>query len=255
MNVKVMTYNILYGGVQRESLLLQVIKSANPDVLILQEVAEHKTIHDFSSELGMNLFIAEGGFSQHGIALLSRFPIVNPKSIHPFPPISRTLLSAAVEVSPKSQLQIYGVHLIPHPQFLLELWRAWEVQTILKQVVANNKDFYLIAGGLNAVAPGDNFSTHTMPRLLKLMLWTQGGLVFRWAINRLIVFGFTDCYRLLHPDEDGFTLPPPSPTIRLDYIFVNAGLKERLVNCNVITSPSVVNQASDHYPIMAEFLL
>lgn len=249
-----MTYNILYGGYQREAYILQVITTNDPDIVLLQEAGNQKTIFEFAKALDMHLFIAIGRFSRHPIALLSRFPIVKASSFYPFPPISRTVLSASLEIFPEKHLQIYGTHLVPHPpQFLLELWRVWEIHTILKQARVDNNELCLIAGDFNAVAPGDNFSTFTMPLRLKFMLWAQGGVIFRWAINRLLVSGFTDSYRFLHSNDEGYTLPTFSPTIRLDYIFVNSHLKEKLIKCHVVTSPSVVAQASDHYPIIAEF--
>ena len=38
MTIKVMTYNILNGGIGREQAILDVIRSIQPDIVILQEV-------------------------------------------------------------------------------------------------------------------------------------------------------------------------------------------------------------------------
>jgi endonuclease/exonuclease/phosphatase (EEP) superfamily protein YafD len=46
--------------------------------------------------------------------------------------------------------------------------------------------------------------------------------------------------------EDGFTLPAPDPSIRLDYIFVDPVRQ-------VVTQPRVVRAASDHPPLLVEF--
>ncbi len=111
----------------------------------------------------------------------------------------------------------------------------------------------LIAGDFNAVAPNDRVVVKSMPAILKLMLLLQGGRFFHHAIAATQVAGFADCYRFLHPDRDGFTLPAPSPTIRLDYIFANEALKAYLQKCDVVREPAAVHQASDHYPLVAEF--
>jgi exonuclease III len=83
----------------------------------------------------------------------------------------------------------------------------------------------------------------------------QGGKIFRQLIRQLHASGLTDCYRYLHPIEDGFTIPTPYPKVRLDYIFANAHLLPALQRCDVVIEPSVVRQASDHYPLLAEFEL
>jgi exonuclease III len=113
----------------------------------------------------------------------------------------------------------------------------------------------LIAGDFNAVAPRDRVVTESMPARLKAMLTLQGGRFFHRAIKTILSAGYTDCYRHLHPDEDGFTLPVPTPTIRLDYVFANEGLKASLQKCYVIKNPGATREASDHYPVMAEFAL
>ena len=79
------------------------------------------------------------------------------------------------------------------------------------------------------------------------------GFVPRWVLNRVQAAGFTDCFRALHPDDEGFTLPPPAPNARLDYLFANPVLAPALRSCSVVREPPVVLHASDHYPVVAEF--
>jgi mRNA deadenylase 3'-5' endonuclease subunit Ccr4 len=54
MSFRVMTYNVLDGGVNRESHILEVIETAKPDVVILQEVYTEKLLKFLSESLGMN---------------------------------------------------------------------------------------------------------------------------------------------------------------------------------------------------------
>ena len=74
-----------------------------------------------------------------------------------------------------------------------------------------------------------------------------------FLIRKYLAAGLTDCFRAMYPNDDGFTLPPPKPNSRLDYILVNEALKPHLVNCWVIREPAAILKASDHYPIVAEF--
>ena len=109
---------------------------------------------------------------------------------------------------------------------------------------------------LNAIAPDDRVEwVSAIPRWLKLMLWLQGGRVFHFALSRMIGSGFSDSFRTLHPHRDGFTLPTPEPHARLDYIFINAWLQDRLQTCEVVRDVAAADMASDHYPVLAEFAL
>ena len=60
-----------------------------------------------------------------------------------------------------------------------------------------------------------------------------------------------DGYRLLHPEEKGFTFPTWDPHLRLDYVFVPTPFTDRLSACQVVTETSAVAKASDHFPLLA----
>jgi exonuclease III len=80
-----------------------------------------------------------------------------------------------------------------------------------------------------------------------------GGRLYRWALKPLLAAGYRDCFRTLHPDKAGFTLPAGATNSRLDYIFAQGSLKEQLKTCNVWQEPAAAAHASDHYPVMAIF--
>jgi endonuclease/exonuclease/phosphatase family metal-dependent hydrolase len=110
----------------------------------------------------------------------------------------------------------------------------------------------LIAGDFNSIAPGDPVITGNMPGGLRWIIILQGNRVYHFCIETILSAAFIDCFRSLHSDE-GFTLPPPNPNTRLDYIFTNAPMKVHLNKCEVVRTPNSVNLASDHYPVLAEF--
>lgn len=60
MSLRVMTYNILDGGGNRETYILDVIRTVNPDIVILQEVFTEEFLKSLSHSLGMNYFIGSG---------------------------------------------------------------------------------------------------------------------------------------------------------------------------------------------------
>lgn len=252
MSLKVMTYNILDGGENREQYLLQVIQAARPDVVILQEVFSEEFLKSLAHALGMAYYFGTGN-KQRKVALLSRLPISRPKSYHPLFPIWRNFLNTQIEYEPKKFIRIIGVHLMANLWVAGEIWRWWEAMHIIKHIRGYQNEPCLVAGDFNAIAPTDNIEINSMPKWLKLIIFSHGNIVYRFSIQIFLSSGLTDCFRAINSKTDGFTWPPPNPYARLDYIFANARATMYLKNCWVVREPEAVNQASDHYPVMAEF--
>ena len=247
-----MTYNILNGGENREPYISKVIQTAQPHLVILQEVYTEEFLKSLSALLGMNYFIGDGN-KERKVALLSKLPVHSFKSYHPVFPIWRNFIDAEIEYGPAKTIRIIGVHPIANLGIVFEIWRWWEANYIIRHVHNCENTPCLIAGDFNAIAPGETVRIETMPNWLKWLIYLQGNRVYHFSIAKLLSVGFIDCFRALNSDE-GFTLPPPSPNSRLDYIFVNATMKPYLEKCWVVREPQSVNHASDHYPVMAEFI-
>lgn len=82
MSFRVMTYNILDDGVGREPLILEVMRAAQPDIVVLQEVGRLETAKMLAAALHLKLSFA-GGNSRRHLAVLSHFPILECHSYHP----------------------------------------------------------------------------------------------------------------------------------------------------------------------------
>ncbi len=248
-----MTYNISDGGAGRQDLILEVLEQSQADVILLQEIFSESTVHKFSSKLGMAYFVAEGN-SRRNLAIMARYRVVAHNSFHPFP-LRNTLLEVSLEYLPGQELYIFGLHLAPSYHFLAEFWRLWEVKVILQRICGLKPNQFVMAGDFNAVAPNDPIDLESFPVNLKLLLWSQGGVIMRKAITELQVAGIIDSYRLLHPYDTGYTLPALEPHVRLDYIFVNRTLQNAVHACEVVTGPSSTRKASDHLPLLLELKL
>jgi endonuclease/exonuclease/phosphatase family metal-dependent hydrolase len=246
-----MTYNILDGGIGRENHILEVIQAANPDIVLIQEVTDEDVFQSMAHHLNMNYFLGKGN-RERRVALLSQFPIENFTSYQPGFPIWHNITEAIIRVPTGGMLRLIGVHLVANPWIGFEVWRLLELRYIIRYLQQYTNEPCLIAGDLNAVAPGDRIITPSWPMRLKFILWSQGNRVYRFAIRFLVASGFVDCFRLKNRNEDGFTLPPPAPSIRLDYIFVNQRLEKHVKSCWVVCQPEGVTKASDHYPVMVE---
>jgi exodeoxyribonuclease III len=251
MSLRVMTYNILDGGVNREAPIYEVIKEAHPDVVILQEVFTEDFLKSLSGSLGMNYFIGRGN-KERKVALLSRLPVLSFQSYHPIFPIWRNFIDAEIEYEPTRTARIIGVHPMANLGIVFEIWRFCEISYVTRHVRSYSNTPCLVAGDFNAIAPGESVKMETMPKWLKWMIFLQGNRVYHFSISKFLSAGFIDCFRRLNSDE-GFTLPPPNPNSRLDYVFVNATMSLYLKKCWVVREPESVNCASDHYPVMAEF--
>jgi exodeoxyribonuclease III len=251
MSLRVITYNILDGGVNREVHILETIQKAQPDVVILQEVFTEEFLKSLSQSLEMDYFIG-GGNKERKVTLLSKLPVRAFQSHHPLFPIWRNFIDAEIEYEPTKTARIIGIHPMANLGVVFEIWRRWEANYIIRHVCPYQNMPCLIAGDFNAIAPGETVHIETMPNWLKWIIYLQGKRVYHFSIAKFLSAGFTDCFRSLNSDA-GFTLPPPHPNSRLDYIFVNATMRTYLKKCWVIREPDSVNRASDHYPVMAEF--
>ncbi len=252
MTLRVMTYNILDGGIGREDSILEVIRAVNPDLIVIQEVTDVKTLTFLAQTLEMQSFIGKGN-TKRKVALLSRLPVLDFKNYHPIFPIWNNIIEADIQYQSDKSFRLIGVHLIAGPWIGLELWRYLETNYILKHYQQFSQRPFLIAGDFNSVAPNDKVISSRIPGRLKIILWLQGNHVFHYSLQSMLSSGLIDCFRFINPNDEGFTLPPPKPNIRLDYIFINDAMKKYLKNCWVVRKPNPVTKASDHCPVVAEF--
>jgi endonuclease/exonuclease/phosphatase family metal-dependent hydrolase len=249
--LRVITFNIRDGGITRETRIREILLTLQPDLLFIQEVVDPDVILDLAQTLHMTPVLASG-WTKRRVALLTRFPVISQRSHSPFPKLSRDFLEVTVEYRPQQPIRLFAVHLAAQPFALFELWRLMEISAVLRCASTDPSMPCLIAGDFNAVAPDDSVITNSLPFRLKLMLFLQGNRFFRRVISKVMFTGFVDCYRILHADP-GFTLPPPNPTIRFDYLFANPTLRSALRDCFVVRQPASVDDASDHYPVVADF--
>src|ERR671922_1331917 len=106
-----MTYNILDGGQDRENDILEVIRTTNPSVVVIQEVIDEDILRLLAHNLQMKYFIGKGN-RERKVALLSQLPIENFRSHHPLFPIWHNFIEAKVKDSSGEVFRLIGVHLI-----------------------------------------------------------------------------------------------------------------------------------------------
>jgi endonuclease/exonuclease/phosphatase family metal-dependent hydrolase len=253
VKVRLLTYNILKGGQEREAQIVEVIRSVAPDVVVVQEVLEATRFRQIATALGMSPYLAQSqGRLPLRVGLLSRLPVLDFRTLRLWP-VWPGCLQATVQLANGHSLTVFGLHLAAYYPWFLEWWRAYQIRTLLRYIRRTAPGLHLLTGDFNTIAPEDRASLARAPLWVRAQTWFQLGYVPRWALGPLLGAGYVDCFRELHPKEDGFTLPSVDPQVRLDYVFAAPSLKDALRECRVITSPKAVTAASDHLPVLTEF--
>lgn len=248
--LKILTYNLEFGGRKQLEAISQLLAHINADVIGLTEADDPEVVQILADRLKMQQIWGEGSGERH-IALLSRFPI-KAWQIYNQPPLTQAALRAVLQ-TPSGNLTIYNVHFLPFLLLPFEV-RRWQAAGKLLQIIQNKPpDSHLIIGDINAIAPGDRVLQHKNPKRMRQLMMLQFRLIFRFAMPRLLQAGYTDCFRHLHPHKDGFTWWTINPTTRYDYILADGRMLPKLQSCRVVDDHPAVYNASDHFPLLAEF--
>ena len=252
MAVRVLSYNILEGGEGRLSQIIRVIQSQRPDLVALLEAHSRPHVEVLARALQMESVSGEANNGRDHVAWLSRLPIVRTKN-HQLLILRKTLLEIEVVID-GTPLALFATHLKAGRGRENEERRAAEVQAILGVLQARIGQTHLLVGDFNALHPQDRPAVETY---LITEPGEQGDELRdpqqRHALLPLLAAGYVDCYRVSQPVTPGYTYKLPTPGLRLDYIFASPDLAQRLVTCETVTGGEA-ETASDHYPILAEFL-
>lgn len=245
MILKLLSYNIRYGGMGRENYLAEMIRRANSDIVVLQEATRPQVVERLAAETGMKTWAARLG---HSLGFMSRVEIAHHEWHRP-PGAKHSFL----EIVPAgNEFRIFGLHLRAIHSNWTERRRVHEIGALLKGIEQHQQGFHVLTGDFNTLAPGEALDARLLPGRLRALVWLSGGNI-RWeTVQSLLDAGYSDAYRLLHPDESGYTFPTWAPHLRLDYVFAPAGFSGRVNNCQVISVGELGAKASDHFPLLAE---
>ena len=244
--IRLLSYNIKYGGTGREQAIGQVIRDAAVDVVLLQEATNPGVIERLAQDTGMEHW---GSRPEHSMGFLSKIPVEHIEWHHPVNS-RHPFLELALEGIP---CRIFGLHLVAWFSKWTERKRARELRALLDGIRRHQEGCHLIAGDFNALAPGELLEVRKMPTWIRAMVWLSGNDIARDTIQLMLDEGYADAWRLLHPKDAGFTFPTWDPHVRLDYVFMPQRYVERIVVCDIIrTPPELIKEASDHSPLLVE---
>ena len=242
--MRLLSYNIRYGGSGREQALAAAIRAAAPDLVVLQEATRPAVVDLLARETGMLQWGARAGQS---LAYLSRTPVAHASWNRP-----RVSRHAFLEIVPAgTSLRVFGVHLSAVHAAWTERRRVFELRALLAAIQQHQHGPHALVGDFNTLAPGELLDVRKLPARLRALVWLSGGRI-RWrTIQTILDAGYADAFRHLHPDLVGCTFPTWDPHVRLDYLFVPSAVVRTVSRCEVLASDHT-RQASDHFPLLAE---
>ena len=245
--LRLLSYNIRFGGVGREELLGTVIRACAPDFVVLQEATDVDVVQKLAVKTGLKYWASKPG---HSVAFLSRAKVEH-HEWHYDRDLQRPFMEILVG---GSKLRIYGVHLRATHSNYTERGRMREVRALLRCIKEYREGFHLLVGDFNTLAPGELLDMQRLPWRYRAIAMLLGGKVEFRTIQIMLDEGYVDGYRSLHTDH-GFTFPTWDPHVRLDYVFVPAAYADRVRTCKVMTDVPGAAKASDHFPFLAEIEL
>ncbi len=245
MIVKLLSYNIRFGGRGREQQLAEVIRSVAPDIVVFQEAIDPEVIKQLAAATDLPFWAAR---PEHSIGYISRLETSHHEWHYP----AGAKHSFLEIVLAGSEARIFGLHLSSMFSKWGERKRVREIRALLRGIERHQQGFHVLVGDFNTLAVGEILDVRRMPAWIRGLVWLSGRDIQRETIQVMRDANYIDAYRSLHPTEKGYTFPVWDPHLRLDYVFVPEVFAARLLACEVMPDLSAATHASDHFPLLAK---
>ncbi|KAA8485586.1 exonuclease III [Arcticibacter tournemirensis] len=263
--MKVLTWNTLFAGLdgsadKRRKLQIEMINEIRPDIFLMQEAKgfelnKQQALFQMESDIAMRGFLGIAPRTGQNTAIF-----INPAyHVKSFEADSTHFHHAATFVSVAipnfDKIVTFGsVHLCPlGPEI-----RRREATYLLPY--ADPDALSLITGDFNSLSPHDaepadweRLSPHFRSRYFD----GDNDLADRKVLQLLEMAGFVDCARAAK--KNNITTVPCAAynnaefvNFRCDYMLASRALTNKLSHYTVIKNERT-DQASDHYPVLAEF--
>jgi endonuclease/exonuclease/phosphatase family metal-dependent hydrolase len=249
--VRIVSYNILDGGIGRADPVAEVLQAQNADVIALIEADDSDVVTRIANRLGMDYVTAPG--HGHSVALLSRLTItqsINHVILTPGP--SRCLLEATVQASEGLTLPVFAVHFSAGAYEADEVRREAELATLLSvtEHLRSAQAPHVLAGDFNANSPHQRIDTvHAKPSTRKAFE-ANGRVLPRRVVAKLVAAGYVDTLHTFRRDtaHRQATFTTHEPQQRVDYVFAH-GLPGDKIRDAWVEHDRLAKYASDHFPV------
>jgi exodeoxyribonuclease-3 len=241
--VRLLSYNIRYGGRGRERALADVISACTPDVVILQEATDAAVVARLASLTGFEAWGARAGQS---LGFLARHP---PREL-----AWRWLPSARhayLDLLPcGTRWRVIGVHLRAMHANWAERRRVLDARALLRALSPLDGTPHVLTGDFNTLAPGETLDVAQLPMRLRPLVWMSGGRITWQVVEVMQEAGYVDGWVAAGSHVPGVTFPTWGPHLRLDYAFTPAAYRDALTQCGPVTDAPGAADASDHLPLL-----
>ena len=263
--MKILSYNTLFGGFdgagrERHEAIIATINQVCPDIVLAQElkgfdVNGGNLLFEFERATGLRGFIAPAPQTGQHTGVFIRSPIApvsfDMDAVH-FHHAAAVLTVRVPEFS--RPITFISLHLCPLGGHV----RLREISYLMNY--ADPKNLVLLGGDFNSVSPDDAepLGFETLPAHFQARYLGDDGRADRRSIANLLRFGFVDIAMHLQRNADttvpttGFPHAEFVP-FRSDYFMASKALAE-LVTDYAVLKTAQTDFASDHYPIVVEFL-
>lgn len=248
--MRIVSYNILDGGLGRADPLAQVIEAQQPDVVGLVEADDEAVVRRIARRLGMDWVRAAG--NGHALAILSRLPIVQTINHAPIQPgLSRGLLQAWIQAG-QSQIELSLTHLHPYATEADEDRRLDELELIFPHL-DDKPAVQVFMGDFNSNSPIQLIDPQRCKPSTRKVWEANGSQLPRKVIQSILNRGFMDSLEVFDPQSarSAGTFSTQFPGQRVDYIFLR-GIERHTIRSAWIEQDRLAKYASDHFPIGVE---
>lgn len=246
--IKLVTYNILDGGLGRLDPIFETLLYLDADFVSLCEADDPRGAAYLADKLDAQLLLAESPTGDKHVAALTRLPVISMTNLGiAIPSLTRAAMQTIVNTASGHPLRIITMHLNAGQQPEDEQVRLAELAAILDYIAEPTMPTVLM-GDLNACAPYHPIDTAAMAPHRRERLQARGGQLDHDVINCLTADGWIDAYHRLHRDAPRQTFTTGFPALRLDYVFLSQDLVPALVDGDVETG-GFAPYCSDHFPL------
>jgi len=159
--LRLVTYNVLFGGRRRESLITRTLERLDADVIALQEVCELSLLESLASRFHMEALVGEP--SEAGsvmrTAILTRLPVRSWRNVQHRGRMLRGHLHCELETGGKEipLIAVHCLHLAARfgERAKGEARRMRELSAVLEGIERGPELPHVLLGDFNSLSPGD----------------------------------------------------------------------------------------------------
>ena len=242
--MRLVTYNILDGGLGRADPLAEVLLNQRADVIVLCEAERPGYLTRIAGRLGDGWDTLHFPGNGRSLAVLTRLPVVSAVNHALLQDAGPRAWAEAVVLTGGREVSVTGLHLSPHRPRHAEDKRLRELAPVLETLAGRRAagEGHVVAGDLNSVHPDAQIDESRLrPEDLHGLRENDNALP-RDVLRALLDAGYVDA------PTGGGTLDTIGRGLRVDYVLTH-GLD---VASAWTETDRLARYASDHYPVGVE---